>query len=212
MSHQHWDWSWLAAKYALSDTQIGQLRTYAEMLQEASERINVTALTALEDIIVYHFADSLELRGITDISKVSSCIDVGTGAGFPGLVLKIAYPHLRVVLLEVLGKRRLFLEQVIAALGLTNVQVCGDDWRTFLRSHAEHIDLVCARASLAPRELLRMFKPSSPLRESSLVYWASQHWEPEASERIYVKKTYSYVVGTRNRVLVQFQNQKSSQA
>jgi 16S rRNA (guanine527-N7)-methyltransferase len=105
----------------LSDSQVEQFLVYYEMLTEWNEVMNLTAITNYEDVMKKHFVDSISLIKAYDVSKNVSVIDVGTGAGFPGLALKIAYPNLKVTLLDSLNKRINFLDAVIEKLGLTNI-------------------------------------------------------------------------------------------
>ena len=97
---------------ALSNAQMDQFLRYYEMLVEWNEKINLTAITEYDEVFKKHFVDSLSLIKAIDLTKKQSLIDVGTGAGFPGLVLKIAFPEIKVTLLDSLNKRILFLDQV----------------------------------------------------------------------------------------------------
>lgn len=106
----------------LSFEQIQQFLTYYEMLVEWNEVMNLTAITEYEEVMKKHFVDSLSLVQTFDVNKKVSVIDVGTGAGFPGLALKIAYPNMKVTLLDSLNKRINFLNAVIEKLGLTDVE------------------------------------------------------------------------------------------
>jgi 16S rRNA (guanine(527)-N(7))-methyltransferase RsmG len=202
----------LETTYNLSSLQIGQFKKYLELLQEWNDKFNITAHNDPLDIITFHFFDSLALSRHYDLSKIESCADVGTGGGFPGLPLKIMYPHLQMVLIEVNGKKREFLAEVVKQLGLEHVEISGLDWRTFLR-HAEFtIDLFIARASLQPDELLRIFKPSSPYQSSQLIYWASENWEPTDEQCTLIVNDVSYDVGSRQRRLICFKNARHAVA
>jgi len=107
---------------ALTDEQYKQYVTYYEMLVEKNKVMNLTAITDFDEVILKHFIDSLSIVKVMDMSEVHSLIDVGTGAGFPGIPLKIAFPHINVVLLDSLNKRLIFLNEVIDALGLENIK------------------------------------------------------------------------------------------
>lgn len=104
----------------LSEKQIQQFLKYYEMLVEKNKVMNLTAITEYDEVIEKHFLDSLQIAKYTDLNK-GSLIDIGTGAGFPGIPLKIAFPKLKVVLLDSLNKRIKFLDEVIEELGLEQV-------------------------------------------------------------------------------------------
>lgn len=106
----------------LSEEQINQFLKYYELLVEWNGFMNLTAITEYDEVMKKHFVDSLSLIKTFDVSKKVKVIDVGTGAGFPGLALKIAYPNLQVTLLDSLNKRINFLNEVISQLGLTDVE------------------------------------------------------------------------------------------
>lgn len=140
----------------LAPEQVQQLRCYLELLVEWNERFNLTAIAHPHEILSKHFLDSLTVVRAVPVAQASACsapaveslLDVGSGAGFPGLVLKIAYPHLQVVLLDSLTKRVRFLERVLDELGLREVtmrharaEVAGRD--PGLR---ERFDVVTSRA------------------------------------------------------------------
>lgn len=105
----------------LSESQIDQFLIYYEMLFERNKVMNLTAISEYEEVLKKHFVDSLCLVKACELSADKSLIDVGTGAGFPGLALKIAFPELKVTLLDSLNKRVIFLDDVIRELGLKDV-------------------------------------------------------------------------------------------
>ena len=105
-------------KIKLSEEQLSQLETYYKLLVSWNEKMNLTAITEPKDVAIKHFADSLSVLNYVDIPNNASIIDVGTGAGFPGLILKIARPDIKLTLLDSLHKRLVFLEDVIDNLGL----------------------------------------------------------------------------------------------
>jgi len=149
-----------------------------------------------------HFRDSLALRNCTDLNKIKSIADIGAGAGFPSIPLKIMFPHLGIVLLEVRNKKQTFLKELIKVLELEKAEVCAIDWRTFLRTTEGEIDLFVARASLPDDELMRMFKPGCSYKKSQLVYWASMQWEPDEKTVPFIKKECEYTLKKRHLKLV----------
>lgn len=132
----------------LTEKQIEQFLNYYEMLVEWNEFMNLTAITEYDEVMKKHFIDSISLIKAYDVSKTASVIDVGTGAGFPGLALKIAYPNLQVTLLDSLNKRIQFLNEVIAKLALTGVETIHGRAEDFAKPGKlrEKFDLCVSRA------------------------------------------------------------------
>lgn len=106
----------------LSEKQLEQFQCYYERLIEKNKVMNLTAITEYEEVIDKHFVDSILLGSVKELSGKKRVIDVGTGAGFPGIPLKIVYPELEITLLDSLNKRVKFLNEVIEELGLTGIQ------------------------------------------------------------------------------------------
>ena len=105
-------------KITLTKNQYEQFQKYFELLAEWNEKMNLTAITDESGVALKHFADSLSLLNFVDIPQNSSLADVGTGAGFPGVVLKIARPDIKLTLIDSLNKRLVFLGEVCAQLGI----------------------------------------------------------------------------------------------
>lgn len=127
----------------LSDHMLEQLETYASYLKEYNEKINLTAITEHDEVFNKHFYDSLLLM---DRKLTGTLVDVGSGAGFPGVVLKIANPDLKVILIEPIKKRCIFLESLIEKLGLKDIEVINDRGEDYSIKHREEYDYVTARA------------------------------------------------------------------
>lgn len=132
----------------LTKEQIEQFLIYYEMLVEWNQVMNLTAITEYNDVMKKHFIDSISLCKAFDVSQKVSCIDVGTGAGFPGLALKIAYPELQITLLDSLNKRIHFLNAVIEKLGLMGVKTIHGRAEDFAKGEKlrEQFDLCVSRA------------------------------------------------------------------
>lgn len=132
----------------LTAQQKDQFFEYYRLLVQWNEFMNLTAITEMEEVMEKHFVDSLALSKAAEVGKIETLIDVGTGAGFPGIPLKIAYPHLRVVLLDSLNKRVKFLSTVIETLGLTNIQAVHGRAEDAARQKAyrEQFDAAVSRA------------------------------------------------------------------
>lgn len=200
-------WQQFTQKYALSQMQQEQFLHYLQIVLEQSELFNLTAIKNPADIIAYHFQDSLALADSYPLRNIHAIADVGSGAGFPGIPLKILFPHLHLTLIEVSRKKIAFLTMVIEKLTLEKSEVCDMDWRTFLRKTDEPIDLFVSRASLHTDELMRMFKPSCPYNRSELVYWASADWQPSKSDAPFLKKEVEYRIKNKKRRLITFARQ-----
>ena len=133
---------------AYNDETLKKLNRYAELLVEWNEKINLTAITDPEGIVIKHFLDCALLLEKVDLKENASVIDVGTGAGFPGVVLKIFRPDIKLTLLDGLNKRLVFLNEVAAALELKDVVTVHLRAEEAGKKQAfrENFDLVTARA------------------------------------------------------------------
>lgn len=132
----------------LSDEQYNQYVAYYEMVVEKNKVMNLTGITEFDEFIDKHFIDSLSIVKAMDLCQIERVIDVGTGAGFPGIPLKIAFPHLKITLLDSLNKRIQFLNDVVDKLGLQNVETCHGRAEDFghKKEYREQYDLCTSRA------------------------------------------------------------------
>lgn len=132
----------------LDDIQKQQFLKFYELLVEWNKVMNLTGITEYEEVNEKHFVDSLSIVKAVDMNQVKSVIDIGTGAGFPGIPLKIAFPHLKVVLLDSLNKRIKFLNTVIEELSLENIETIHGRAEDFAKQaeYREQFDLCVSRA------------------------------------------------------------------
>lgn len=142
----------------LSDEQIESYKTYSKLLQEWNKVMDLTAIDEEEQIIEKHFYDSLISAKYFKYEN-QTLLDIGSGAGFPGLVLAIAFPNLKITLLEPTLKRCNFLNAVINKLGLKNVNVINDRAENFISAKREAYDLVTSRAVSRLNMLLELSIP-----------------------------------------------------
>jgi 16S rRNA (guanine527-N7)-methyltransferase len=174
----------------LTDEQVQAFQEYLRLLREWNQKFNLTAIIQPQAIVTKHFLDSLTVASVVDLDRAKTLVDVGTGAGFPGLALKIAFPHLQVTLLDALQKRLRFLERVVEALGLEGV--------TFVHCRAEDAVLPKRFAACGLKESLRerydvvtarAVAPMDVLAEWTLPYakvggWVVAMKGPEVDEEV----------------------------
>jgi len=132
----------------LTDTQIAQFNKYFELLVEWNEKMNLTAITDLEGVYLKHFYDSISASFYFDFTKVTTVCDVGAGAGFPSIPIKICFPHLQVTIVDSLNKRITFLNHLSEQLKLENVHFVHARAEEFGQNakYREQFDVVTARA------------------------------------------------------------------
>lgn len=129
----------------LTEKQLNDLDTYYKMLIDYNSHTNLTRITDENDVYLKHFYDSVTLAKSVKLDS-QSLLDVGTGAGFPGLVLKIVFPNLKVTLVDSLNKRIIFLKLVIEKLGLKNIEAIHSRAEDFAVNNRERFDIVTSRA------------------------------------------------------------------
>ncbi|KMK95611.1 16S rRNA (guanine(527)-N(7))-methyltransferase RsmG [Rossellomorea marisflavi] len=133
---------------SLSSEQLAQFEKYHELLVEWNEKMNLTAITDKEEVYLKHFYDSISAAFYVDFNSITSLCDVGAGAGFPSIPIKICFPHLHVSIVDSLNKRITFLNHLADQLGLENTHFHHDRAETFGKNkdHRESYDMVTARA------------------------------------------------------------------
>lgn len=137
----------------LTDEQLHQLDKYYQLLVEWNKVMNLTGITEEKEVYLKHFYDSLTIAKVIDLTKEKSLCDVGSGAGFPGMVLKIVFPNLKVTLVDSLNKRIKFLTEVANELNLKDIALVHARAEDFAKNNREKFDVVTARA-VAPINVL----------------------------------------------------------
>lgn len=137
-----------AFELSLNQMQIDKFMKYYELLIEWNQYINLTAITEFDEVCLKHFIDSLSLSKVVDCTKDDTIIDIGTGAGFPGIPLKIVFPNLKITLLDSLGKRVKFLNEIIEKLSLEKIEAIHGRAEDYAKSelYREKYDICVSRA------------------------------------------------------------------
>ncbi|GGG08433.1 16S rRNA (guanine(527)-N(7))-methyltransferase RsmG [Paenibacillus aceti] len=132
----------------LSAEQLEQFERYYQELVTWNEKMNLTGITEREQVYIKHFYDSITLSFYVDFNQISTMADIGSGAGFPGIPLKICFPHLKLTIIDSLNKRIQFLQNVVDQLGLQDVQLLHGRAEDLARKDQlrDSFDLVSARA------------------------------------------------------------------
>lgn len=126
--------------------QLDKLSIYASFLMEYNSHTNLTAIKTIDEIYLKHFYDSLTLTKVIDLNTCDNLLDIGSGAGFPGMVLKIFYPNLKVTLLDSNNKKTTFLKELVKKINVDNVEVINIRVETLTKERLNYYDVVTARA------------------------------------------------------------------
>ena len=143
----------------LDEKKLSQLNRYFELLVEYNKVMNLTGITEKNEVYLKHFYDSITLVKAIDLNNYNTLCDIGTGAGFPGLVLKIVYPNLKVTLIDSLQKRINFLNIVIDELKISNIETIHSRIEEYGCNNREKYDIVTARAVASTNVLLEYSIP-----------------------------------------------------
>ena len=130
----------------LTDLQLEKLNQFYELLISWNQKMNLTRITEKEDVYLKHFYDSLTISKVIDLNQDLTLCDVGSGAGFPGIVLKICFPNLKIILLDSLQKRVNYLNEIIKELNLKDIEAIHTRAEDYAKRNREKFDIVTARA------------------------------------------------------------------
>ena len=176
----------------LTEQNMRDLEIYKNMLISYNQKFNLTAIKTEEDIYLKHFYDSLTICKATTLKENLKLLDIGTGAGFPGLVLKIVFPKLDVVLLDSNHKKGMFLEDVIKRLGLKRIKVLTVRAEELDKTYREYFDIVTSRAVAHLRILTELSIPYLKVG-GMLIAMKGNVLEEVAKSKIFLEKLNSKI-------------------
>ena len=130
----------------ITNKELEQLEQYYDFLIQYNEHTNITAITKKDDVYIKHFLDSLMVTKSIDLNHINNLIDIGSGAGFPGIVLKIFFPNIKIILLDSNNKKTTFLNEVIKKLNLKDIQVVNLRAEEYMKNHLNEYDICISRA------------------------------------------------------------------
>jgi 16S rRNA (guanine527-N7)-methyltransferase len=184
--------------YELSEYQLKQFEMYYEFLIEYNQKVNLTRITEKEGVYIKHFLDSIIPVKQVDFSKINKLIDMGSGAGFPGIPLKILYPHLEVLLVDARKKKLVFLDKLIEKLKLSNTSTLHERLEKIQKKN--YFDLATARALSSLEDIL---KYAYPLVNSGglILSYKSLTYEDEINDVSKKYKENTEVVSISNTIL-----------
>lgn len=168
----------------LDNEKLTNLEKFYNLLIEWNNKINLTRITEKEDVYLKHYYDSLTIVKAIDLNKIDTLCDVGTGAGFPGIVLKIVFPNLKITLVDSLQKRVNYLNEIIKKLDLKDIEAVHDRAEEYAKNNREKFDVVTARAVTNLRILSELCIPMVKVNGYFIPLKANVDEEIEESKEI----------------------------
>ena len=168
----------------INELQLNQLEKYFELLVEYNKVMNLTGITEKEEVYLKHFYDSLTIVKVIDLNSIDSLCDIGTGAGFPGMVIKILFPNLKITLIDSLNKRINFLQTVINEIGLKDIEAIHYRIEEYATNNREKFDVVTARAVANTSMLLEYSIPMVKIGGYFVPMKAKMDNEPDFSNAL----------------------------
>ncbi len=168
----------------ISEKKLNNLDKYYNLLITENKKYNLTAITNQEEVYLKHFYDSLTISKIINLSHQEIC-DIGTGAGFPGIVLKIMYPSIKLTLVESNKKKCNFLSKVVTTLQLNNVIIINERAEVYAKEVREKYDIVTSRAVAPLKHLLEYSIPLLKIKGNYIAMKANVEKEMEGIEKYY---------------------------
>ena len=203
---------------SLTQNQLDQLNEYYNLLIEYNKVMNLTGITDYEEVYLKHFYDSLTIAKVIDLNNINSLCDIGTGAGFPGLVLKIVFPNLKITLLDSLNKRIEFLKVVIDKLNLKNIEVIHSRAEDYALKNRNKFDVTTARAVAHTSILLEYAIPLTKINGYFIPLKANMNEEikeidnaiNELNVRLIKKEEFKLPIEGSNRTILLFEKLKDN--
>ncbi len=185
----------------INENQLEKLDKYYQLLVEWNKKINLTRIIEKEDVYLKHFYDSLTLYRVINLNDKLELCDIGTGAGFPGIVLKIVFPNLKITLVDSLLKRVNFLKMVINELNLDNIEAFHIRAEDFAKQNKDKYDIVTCRAVSRLNNLIQYCLPI--LKKDGYFLPMKANCDDEIDEiknnkRIKIEKTDKFIIPIEN--------------
>jgi 16S rRNA (guanine527-N7)-methyltransferase len=201
----------------INDTQLNQLERYFELLVEYNKVMNLTGITEKEEVYLKHFYDSLTIVKAIDLNTIDTLCDVGTGAGFPGMVLKILFPKLKITLIDSLNKRINFLQNVIDEIGLKDIEAIHYRIEEYALTNRDKFDVVTARAVANTSMLLEYSIPMVKVGGYFIPMKAKMDNEPDFSNaakilncKLVDKVEFELPIEESKRTILKFYKEKTT--